>query len=106
MTNREKIQLTDEMMDAITQTEYWASIQLHDPIIRQADEQWKKLLEGLPWHLRNSISNAACEVVSSYCDAAILYGIYISNALQYGAAHPADVSQYILDRIEKGRKSA
>ena len=106
MTEIEKIQITDELMQAITQTEHWLSAQEHDPMINQANNRMESLLKRLPQHWKGMISEAMAEVVNSYCDAAILYGIYLAGALQYGAAHSKNVSQYLLDRMERGRKTA
>lgn len=92
--------LMNEIMDGIVQTDEWTKLQIIDPGVQAAANQWRQAMESAKAHLPRAVyielSDAhACEV-GAIGDAAILYGIHVANTIRDIAARPSDLSKYIL----------
>lgn len=101
---KKDLNLMDDLMQAIGETECWWEVQNTDPAIVQAknilsqhlgwvqqiDKQGAENLDGAIWSL-----------VNAYTNAAILYGIHIATVLHMASSIPSGLSGYILDRIGK-----
>lgn len=99
------VQIMDDIMNGITQTDVWERIKQEDPMILKAEAQLEKALERveglIPRDLYAELSDAASGALSAMGDAGILYGMHVVFAMQDVAARPADLSRHVLDRMEK-----
>ncbi|WP_300685480.1 hypothetical protein [Acutalibacter sp. 1XD8-36] len=102
---KENLKIMDDIMDRVTQTDFWNNIQLTNPMIKEADKQFSALLDKLketaPEDLIEKARDAAWEMSSAFCYPAILYGMRVAQAIQEAALDPNALSQYILDRTAK-----
>ena len=105
----ENMEIINEIVCGIMDTEMWGKIATEDPRIKAAEAEVSTMLTrycpALPKQQRGKIEEATCEMGSAYADAAFLYGMHIAQALQAVAANPFEYSAYVLDLI-KGRRAA
>ena len=108
MNRNTNIQLMDELMGCITQTDEWGSICWNDPAIVQARVRFEKALKCveslIPREHYTELADAAAGELSATGDAGILYGMHIVFAMQDVASKPSELSRHILSRIEANRK--
>ena len=101
------IQLMDDLMNGIIQTDEWENIQNADPVIAAAFERFSKALDEVKSRITREqyveLSDAVCHYVASFDTAAILYGMHIATSIRDIAARPADLSGYILRRMNGGK---
>lgn len=97
------VQLIDELMGCITQTDVWSDISWSDPAILQARARFEKALERIegliPREHYVELADAAAGELSATGDAGILYGMHIVFAMQDVASRPSDLSRHVLDRM-------
>lgn len=104
---KENLEIVDNVMDRVTQTDFWNRIQLTNPMIKEADDQLSALLDKLkatsPENLVEEVRDAAWGLSNAFCYPAILYGMRVAQAIQEVALDPNALSQYIMDRVAKRR---
>lgn len=103
--DKRALSMMDRIMDGIEQTEEWTELQLHDPGIKAADRRFNRALEAvekyIPRKVYMELSDAHCEVVAAYCDAAILYGMRVAAVIQAAAANPSEMTRFWLERAKE-----
>lgn len=101
------LEIMDELMGAITQTDEWIRIQMEDPQIKKAqaalDLAIRNVSHFVPEEVYKPLEDSATNAVSAYADAAILYGIQVADAIHTAASKPDALSQHILNRISTQR---
>lgn len=104
---KENLEIVDDVMDRVTQTDFWTRIQLTNPMIKEADDRLSALLDKLkatsPENLVEEVCDAAWELSNAFCYPAILYGMRVAQAVQEVTLDPNALSQYIMDRVAKRR---
>ena len=97
------VQIVDEIMGCITQTDVWFETLQNDPAITAAKARRDKVLEQvealIPRDLYIDLEDAMMRESSTVGDAGILYGLRIVFALIDVASRPADLSRHILSRM-------
>lgn len=96
------VQLMDDLMDGITQTDAWLTEQMQNPEIREAKRLLDEALEAIagmvPDEAYHALEDATCRYASAYETAAILYGIHVAEAMRDVSSRPSDLSRQILAR--------
>lgn len=104
---KENLEIVDDIMDRVTQTDFWNNIQLTNPMIQEADEQLEAQLTQLDGIISNrqidEIRSHAWYLVNAFTYPAILYGMRVTQAIQEVALDSNSLSQYIMDRVAKHR---
>lgn len=99
-----KVQIMDDVIQALIQTDKWFEIQGNDPMILHARANYERVLEKVkPFVSRELIQelDEAALMWASACDfPAILYGILVADSLRSVVASPSDLSKAILARME------
>ena len=97
--------MDDLMMNAITQLDEWQELQMHDPRITAASDRFDAALERvrdlIPKDTYAELADAYSSGLSATGDAGILFGVHLSDVIRDVASRPADLSRYILNRIER-----
>ncbi len=105
---KENLEIVDDIMDRVTQTDFWNNIQLTNPMIKDADNQLSTLLDKLkatsPEDLVEEVRDAACGLSNAFCYPAILYGMRVTQAIQEVTLDPNALSQHIMDRVAAQNK--
>ena len=105
----ENMEIINEIVCGVMDTEMWGKIATEDPRIKAAEAEAKTLLtqycSSLPKRQRGEIEDAICEVGSAYTEAAFLYGVHIAQALHAVAANPSKYSAYVLS-LTRGREAS
>ena len=100
---KENLEIVDDIMDQVTQTDFWDSIQRTNPMIKEADDHLSALLNKLKAtsseNLVEKVRAATWELSNAFCYPAILYGMRVAQALQEVTLDPNALSQYIMDRV-------
>lgn len=100
---KDSIDIMDDIMNYVSQTDFWNNIQLTDPMIQNADEeltaQLAKLKGIVPDGQIENLRSRAWYLVNAFTYPAILYGMRVAQAIQDVTADPAALSQRILDRV-------
>lgn len=99
-----ELEIMDELMNAVTQTDEWKRIQLQDARILEAERELYGVLEQvrqyIPAHLMAELEDAMCGAVpAAYGDVGILYGIQVADAIHAVAAKPTLLSRHIMERV-------
>ena len=107
MVKEKNLALMGDIMGIVTQADEWQDIQMNDPKIAVTRERWRAVLERvkdtLPWKLYDDLIEANAAVVAAISDAGILLGIHVADAIRDVASRSADLSRYVLNRIEEER---
>lgn len=104
--DQRKVILVDEIMSAVLQTDYFDNIIMTDPNIVAADAEMQKVIDGLEQTLSKEEIDSLQVAMYRYAIAceipAILYGIYVADAIREIAANPSALSRCILERAGRG----
>lgn len=108
---KENLELANDIVGCIAQTDLWAGIQQGDPMIKDADDALDKKLEKLKACLPENeaedmvedIREAAMDLLSAFEYPAILYGMRVAQTIQEVTLDPTALSQHIMDRVAKRR---
>lgn len=104
MNRDTNVRLMDELMGALTQSDWWMKERDQNPEIQAAENRLSEALEAINGAVApdmiGRIEDAAYSYTTAVEYAAILYGIHIADAIRDVAARPADLSRYIRERIE------
>lgn len=102
--NDKNLVLMDKIMGGIVKAGEWDEIQLNDPSIIAADARWDAALEQtknlISEELYAELYDAYTAGTSAFGDVSILYGIHVADVIRDVASRPADLSQYVLERIK------
>ncbi len=102
-----ELEIMNELMGIITQTDEWERIQMTNPQIKTAeaalDLALKNVFHVVPKEMYGPLEDCARNVAFAYVDAAILYGIQVADAIHAVAAKPNALSQHIMNRIAAQR---
>lgn len=106
MLNKMELNIMDELMQAITQTDAWSDLQRNDPLILRAENELNGVLERvrplIPKELFIELSDCALgAIASAYGEAGILYGIRVADTIRDAAADPIAVAEHVLQRTER-----
>ena len=97
------LEIMDELMGAITQTDEWQRIQMEDPQIKKAQAELDLALRNVshfvPVEVFKPLDDSVANAVFSYVDAAILYGIQVADAIHTAASRPSDLSRHVMERL-------
>lgn len=103
--NDKNLAMMDEIMGTITQFDEWADIQIHDPMITAADDQFEAAMERakafIPKEFYDELYDTHEAKASALGDAGILFGLRVADVIRDVASRPADLSRHILKRIER-----
>lgn len=98
------LDLMDELLSVLTQTEEWENRQGTDPQIKAAEKELEVALKNVSHFVPREVykpleDGAIMSVVNAYAEAGILYGIQVADAIHAAAANPNALSQHILNRV-------
>jgi len=100
---KKQLEIMDDIIGAISDTNEWRRIQMEDPSILAAEEKVGGILDRvkplIPRELFMQLSDAITEVGTAYHDPAILYGIQVAQAIHDVVLNPTALSRHILNRI-------
>ena len=103
MTNAE-LSIMNDIMSGVSQTREWNDRQETDPCIKEADDRFTTALDAakqyIPLELYNELADANAHDCATYSDAGILYGIHVGMVIKDASAHPNQLAQFWLDRME------
>lgn len=104
MISNKNLALMNDIMGSITQADEWEEIQLHDPKIAAASGRWEAAMEQakalIPGELYDELYDSHESKASAIGDAGILFGIHVADVIRGVASKPAELSRYVLRRIE------
>ena len=101
MVNEKDLALMDKIMNVFAQKGEWQEIQMNDPRITAAYTRFDAALERIEAEdLHEELYDAYMAGVSAAGDAGILFGIHVAEIIRDVAARPADLSRYVLKRME------
>lgn len=104
MINDKNLDLMDCIMDAITDSEEWLEIQMHDPMAVDAANRFNAALEQakdlLPREIYNKLSDVYMSGVVAAGNSGILFGLHVADVIRDVASRPADLSRHIQKRIQ------
>lgn len=102
--NDRNLVLVDSIMDAITKTDEWYDLQMHDPMAAAAHDRLEAALEQvkplIPVELYIELSDVYTDGIVAAGYSGILFGIHAADAIRDVAARPADLSRHILKQME------
>ena len=102
MAEKNQMGIVRELMFSIVETSEWEQIERTDPMICESERRFEEIKQRIIGQLsiddENDLFNGMQGVVRAYVNAAILYGMKVSDALREAVARPATFSQYDLDR--------
>lgn len=93
---KKDLEVIDDMIGQLDQSARWARIIATDPMIQQSESKLRKILETLP----GPVEDAVFEYEGDIARAAMLYGMWVMSELLNILNTPAQLGQYILDRME------
>lgn len=103
-STEKQIAIVDQIVSGVLQTDEWLNIQLNDPAIKRASEKFADVLDRLkplvPEELADELDIAVGECLSALETPAIMYGVFVADAIRTVSANPSDVSRHMLERIE------
>ena len=98
--NDKNLDLMDDIMRGVYQSDEWQNILAHDPSIVAAAARWSAVLtqvkDFLPKRLYMELDSAHTDEVTDTSEAGILFGIHVADAIRDVASRPADLSRYAL----------
>lgn len=94
------IELANEIMGAIEQTDAWFEAYSSDPSIQKSSEAFRSLIDQLPDGAGVQIGEAYNRLEADVTLAAIVYGMRVMRALYEVMQSPEQLSQHIIDRME------
>jgi len=98
--DRKNLELANEIMGAVEQTDAWFDAYKADPAIQKSSEHFHALLEQLPDEAGIQIGEAYNRLEADVSLVAILYGMRVMWALYEAMQDSAAVNKHILDRME------
>lgn len=106
MDDKNLILMNSILMDGIAQLEEWRDAQMNDPRFTAAVNRFDTALEQarttIPEELYRELDDAYADGISAIGDIGILFGIHVADAIRDVTSRPADLSRYILERMESG----
>ncbi len=97
--------IMDNLIGTIVNSDAWDQEQLQNPEIQTAEKALEKELDQIRGLVSDKvigrIEDAAFGYSNAFSTAAILYGIRVANIIRDVSACPSDLSQFILDRIDR-----
>lgn len=101
--------LMDNILDGIENADSKNEMMMNDPAIQTADntlmEELDKLRGRVPKEVIDRIGEAAVGYANAVETFALLYGMHVISTMVECARKPSEVSQYILDRVNRQRAS-
>lgn len=95
--------LMNKLMSGITTADEWDTAMNENPAVARKDADLNGVMEKvkryLPHDLYMELADARVSALNAYIDLAILYGIRVANVIRDAAEHPAEFSQYIVERM-------
>lgn len=98
MVNKD-LEVIDNMIGQLDQSHRWARVVTVDPMIQKSKSKLDRLLEKLPGEVEDAVSDYEGDIVR----AAMLFGMWAMCELRDILNDPAQLGQYMLDRME-GRR--
>lgn len=106
--NEKNLDLMDCIMDAVTESNEWLELQMHDPMAIDAANRFDAILgqvkDLLPREIYGKLSDAYMSGVVAAGNSGILFGLHVADAIRDVASRLADLSKYILKRMEGARE--
>lgn len=100
-----ELEIMDEIMSAVTQTDAWQEAQEKDALVKRAWEKLDPFMEQargyLPQGLWFRLENAVNGVSAAHGDAGILFGIHVADAIRAVTACPGALSHHIAARVKQ-----
>lgn len=101
--NDKNIQLVDELMQGIGQTDVWQDEIMNNPLIQQSEKELSAVMEKIrqyaPKELVDQLSEMVSENIMAYEWPTILYGMRVMYALIDVSGRPSDLSRFLMQRI-------
>ena len=102
---QKELEIMDEIMSAVTQTDAWQEVLQKDELVKKAWAELNPLMEQarnyLPKDLWVRLEDAACAISSAHGDAGILFGIHVADAIRAVTTCPGALSHHIVARLEQ-----
>lgn len=117
MAENNSMDIVRELMFSIAETSEWEQIERTDPMICESERRFEEIKQRIMGQLaceeENDLFDGMQSVLRAYVNAAILYGMKVSDAFREAVARPAAFSQYDLDcciaierRVQQGKNTA
>ena len=103
------LDLMDNILDGIENTDSKNEMMMNDPAVRAADNVLMNALEKIrgtvPDNVIGEIEDAAAGYASAVGTFNLLSGMHVMNIVAECSRNPSEFSQYILDRVNRRRAS-
>lgn len=100
--NDKNVQLVDELMQSIGQTDVWQDELANNPMIQQSEKELSAVMEKIrqyaPKELADQLSDTVSENIVAYEWPAILYGMRVVYAIEDVSRRPSDLSRFLMQR--------
>lgn len=99
---RKQVNIADEILQAIMQTEEWNRMAIDDPCVNRDEKILDDLLlqMGLNGSQREAIKEAVLAVIVDYEHIAVFYGMSVIFSLLSVSMEPKAVTRQILQRVK------
>lgn len=102
-----KLELADEIISAVLSASAFERFMAECEDVNEADRRIDEVLESIadvvPVQALEDLRDTVAQVTAAYSKAGTLYGIHVAATMSEAAAHPADLSRYIMERVKKVR---
>ncbi len=93
------IEIMDDIMDAIMQTDAWQDAQNNNEIIMIAQQRLLEVIakveKYLPRELQGELEDAICAQDAAYSEAGVLFGIHAAEAIRTVSANPEQLFKHM-----------
>lgn len=99
---KEYLEIMDDMMNAVTQSDPLERMVMRDPWIKRAEANLHTQIDGLQNY--EEIEDAVLDLANAYERVSVMYGIMVAQAIQAVSRNPALLTRHIMDRADAMRK--
>ena len=90
------LEVIDNMVGQLDQSARWERILATDPMVQKSHRELDAILNDLP----ETVYDAVYSYVADISRAAMLYGMWVMCSLQDVLSDPAQLGQFILNRMK------
>lgn len=97
--DQQQLNIADDIIQALDQTDAWQERVKRDPMIREAEKELSLALGKASLDVTDAITGA----IAAHTQAAMIFGMHAAWALQEVASSPYQLSAQMLKRREASR---
>lgn len=107
MLNSENLDIMDDIMNALLQTDTYFKMVKSYPRVAEAEQRIESQIErmGLSRGDSEALSSAAFELASAYEELGIIYGMRVATSVKHVCENPTEYGALVLARVEKGKSA-